>query len=74
MFENSEKIFLNSNVIDDEKKFTIIHFNDIYNIESRAVEPVGGASRFVTVIEQLIQQNPSLVLFSGDALSPSLSI
>ena len=37
-------------------------------------EPVGGASRFVTVIEQLIQQNPSLVIFCGDALSPSLSI
>jgi hypothetical protein len=24
---------------------TLLHYNDIYNIESRVVEPVGGAAR-----------------------------
>ena len=24
---------------------TLIHFNDVYNVESREVEPVGGAAR-----------------------------
>jgi hypothetical protein len=26
------------------KKFSFIHFNDVYNIESRVQAPVGGAS------------------------------
>ena len=74
MFKETETIFENSEYIDAEKKLSIIHFNDIYNIESRKIEPVGGATRFVTAVEYLIEQNPSsLVLFSGDALSPSTS-
>jgi 2',3'-cyclic-nucleotide 2'-phosphodiesterase (5'-nucleotidase family) len=57
------------------KRLNIIHFNDVYNIESRDVEPVGGSARFITAIEDLIEQNPNtLVLFSGDAISPSSSI
>jgi len=51
---------------------TIVHFNDVYNIESRSQEPVGGAARFVTAITQLAACNP-LVLFSGDAFNPSVS-
>lgn len=74
MFDNSEKIFVSPDDLETTIKFNIIHFNDIYNIESREIEPVGGASRFVSAIEYLIQNKPnSLVLFSGDALSPSLS-
>lgn len=59
------------------KRLNIVHFNDVYNIESRETEPVGGAARFVTVIEDLINKSsadestPTLVLFSGDAISPS---
>ena len=26
---------------------SILHFNDVYNVESREVEPVGGAARLV---------------------------
>ena len=52
---------------------TIIHFNDVYNIEPRDKEPVGGAARFKTKINELAWKNP-LVLFSGDALSPSQSM
>jgi 5'-nucleotidase len=54
-----------------EKKVRIIHFNDAYNIESRKVEPCGGASRFVTAIEELNRDEPAIVLFSGDVFSPS---
>jgi 5'-nucleotidase len=52
------------------KRLTIIHFNDVYNIEAREKEPVGGAARFKTAIDYHSDKNP-LVLFSGDALAPS---
>ena len=54
----------------DNRSLTIIHFNDVYNIEERDKEPVGGASRFKTACSSI--EDP-LVLFSGDALSPSNS-
>ncbi|XP_047120088.1 trifunctional nucleotide phosphoesterase protein YfkN isoform X1 [Schistocerca piceifrons] len=50
---------------------TILHYNDVYNIESRATEPVGGAARFCTAIKSFSHLNP-LVLFSGDIFSPSM--
>ena len=54
------------------KKLTIIHFNDVYNIEPRDKDPVGGAARFKTAIDDFLNDRP-LVLFSGDALAPSNS-
>lgn len=51
---------------------TILHFNDVYNIEEKEKEPVGGAARFKTKLSSLQHLNP-LVLFSGDALNPSNS-
>ena len=51
---------------------TILHFNDVYNIEEREVEPKGGAARFVTAIKNRSELNP-MVLFSGDAFAPSIS-
>ena len=58
----------------------MIHFNDVYNIESRAIKKsstgqndpvvVGGASRFVTAFKQRNMEQ-KLVLFSGDLFSPS---
>ncbi|KAK7114887.1 mannosylglucosyl-3-phosphoglycerate phosphatase-like [Littorina saxatilis] len=50
---------------------TIIHFNDVYNIEPQQDEPVGGAARLSAYVKSCGEQNP-LVLFSGDALNPSL--
>lgn len=51
---------------------TIIHFNDIYNVESNSSrEPIGGAARFLTAIKSFKHLNP-LILFSGDAFSPSM--
>lgn len=50
----------------------VLHFNDVYNVEARpAPEPVGGATRFSTAVKSFQQLNP-LILFSGDAFSPSM--
>ena len=51
---------------------TIIHFNDVYNIEPQKAEPAGGAARLAHYVKSIADLNP-LVLFSGDALNPSLS-
>ena len=61
------------------KQLTILHFNDVYNVDvSNKQEPVGGAARFVYAVQQqkqAIQQETGhepLVLFSGDCFNPSL--
>ncbi|BFZ13573.1 hypothetical protein BsWGS_16611 [Bradybaena similaris] len=50
---------------------TILHFNDVYNIEGQRDEPCGGAARMKSYIKSQQHLQP-LVLFSGDALNPSL--
>jgi hypothetical protein len=69
----NEGLVLNQNdiLVDNVKKLRILHFNDVYNIESRSVDPCGGASRFMSALEYLSKDEPTLVLFSGDAFSPS---
>jgi len=52
------------------KKFTILHFNDVYNIEEKKIEPVGGAARFKTALDSFSHLDP-LILFSGDVFQPS---
>ena len=51
---------------------TIIHYNDVYNIEPRPTEPVGGAARFATAVKAYSHLDP-LILFSGGVFSPSRS-
>lgn len=52
---------------------TILHFNDVYNVESNTqTEPIGGAARFLTAMRSLEEEWNPLVLFSGDAFSPSM--
>jgi 5'-nucleotidase len=53
-----------------EKTFHILHFNDVYNLTEKEKEPVGGASRFITAMQQFDNLEP-MVLFSGDIYSPS---
>ncbi|CAH1780293.1 unnamed protein product [Owenia fusiformis] len=53
------------------ESITILHFNDVYNIEPQEHEPKGGAARMASYIDSVRDLNP-LVLFSGDALNPSL--
>ncbi|KAG2448378.1 hypothetical protein HYH02_006960 [Chlamydomonas schloesseri] len=55
------------------RKLTIVHFNDVYNIEAGRQEPVGGAARFTWKVKELKAKGlDPLVLFSGDAYNPSL--
>ena len=54
------------------EKITLIHFNDVYNVESREQEPIGGAARFCTAVKSYAPQNP-MILFSGDIFAPSIS-
>ena len=57
---------------DNKNTLTILHYNDVYNIDQQVKsEPVGGASRFVTAINSFKDLDP-LVLFSGDAFNPSM--
>jgi len=58
-------------MMDARTTITIVHFNDVYNIESGSQEPVGGAARFTTAVRRLSDRDP-LILFSGDALNPAL--
>ena len=54
-------------------KITLAHFNDVYNIEPGAREPVGGASRLKGVINKLEAEGKKpVVTFGGDAYNPSL--
>ncbi|KAJ5483076.1 hypothetical protein N7539_006522 [Penicillium diatomitis] len=56
----------------------LIHFNDVYHIESGSAEPVGGAPRFQSLVNhyrddsQYVNQPGVLTFFSGDAFNPSL--
>ncbi|XP_055892779.1 mannosylglucosyl-3-phosphoglycerate phosphatase-like [Biomphalaria glabrata] len=52
-------------------ELTILHFNDVYNIEGQRDEPKGGAARMQTYIKSQKHLDP-ILLFSGDALNPSL--
>ena len=55
-----------------DKKLRIIHFNDVYNIEGTQEEPLGGAARFYTIVKELQKNHNHLLVFSGDAFSPSI--
>ncbi|GJQ79237.1 hypothetical protein Trydic_g5481 [Trypoxylus dichotomus] len=54
------------------QNLVILHFNDVYNVDvTTTTEPIGGAARFCTAIKSFQHLHP-LVLFSGDAFSPSM--
>ncbi|KAJ9634815.1 hypothetical protein H2204_006048 [Knufia peltigerae] len=56
----------------------IIHYNDVYHLDSSSAEPVGGVARFQTLCNyyrndgRFIGQPKLITLFSGDAFNPSL--
>ena len=53
-----------------EDSVTLLHFTDVYHLAARKRrEPVGGAARLHTLLKSFPD---ALILFSGDALSPSL--
>ena len=56
----------------------ILHYNDVYHVDSASAEPVGGLARFMTLCrehqeDEAFRNGPNvLTLFSGDAFNPSL--
>ncbi|KAF2674392.1 5'-nucleotidase [Microthyrium microscopicum] len=56
----------------------LLHYNDVYHVDSSSSEPVGGISRFQTLINyyrhdpKFKGQPDLLTFFSGDAFNPSL--
>jgi len=62
----------NGDASSNRKTLTILHYNDVYNIDTQVKnEPIGGAPRFCTAVNSFKDLNP-LVLFSGDAFNPSM--
>eukprot|EP00658_Telonema_sp_P-2_P010954 TRINITY_DN14168_c0_g1_i1.p1 TRINITY_DN14168_c0_g1~~TRINITY_DN14168_c0_g1_i1.p1 ORF type:complete len:454 (-),score=122.09 TRINITY_DN14168_c0_g1_i1:176-1537(-) len=55
----------------EDRKLTIMHFNDVYHIAPRETEPCGGAARVAALIREMRREHP-LVICSGDMLGPSL--
>jgi 2',3'-cyclic-nucleotide 2'-phosphodiesterase (5'-nucleotidase family) len=65
-----------------ETVLRIVHFNDIYHLDEQAKEPVGGAARFYTALQQsraFISESQgntpldnALLFFSGDCFNPSI--
>ncbi|KAH8671626.1 5'-nucleotidase [Xylariales sp. PMI_506] len=56
----------------------LVHYNDVYHVDSSSAEPVGGVARFMTLMQSYREdekwqgQPDLLTLFSGDAFNPSL--
>lgn len=50
---------------------SIIHFNDVYDIQPGNSEPKAGAAYFKTLLDRYRMES-TLTLFSGDVFAPSL--
>ncbi|KAJ5758340.1 uncharacterized protein N7511_007034 [Penicillium nucicola] len=56
----------------------LIHYNDVYHVEAGSAEPIGGISRFQSLVNyyrshpQFAGQPDILTFFSGDAFNPSI--
>jgi 5'-nucleotidase len=56
----------------------ILHYNDVYHVDPSSAEPVGGISRFMTVVREYREDDryagqPDLIpVFSGDSFNPSV--
>ncbi|RYP52013.1 hypothetical protein DL769_010731 [Monosporascus sp. CRB-8-3] len=74
----NESVTYSSGAHDGPPDLRILHYNDVYHVDSSSAEPVGGVARFVTLVkhyreDEKFQGQPGLVtLFSGDAFNPSL--
>lgn len=74
----NESVTYNSGAHDGPPDLRLVHYNDVYHVDQSSSEPVGGVSRFMTLIkhyeeDEKFKGQPNLVtLFSGDAFNPSL--
>lgn len=54
-------------------EFTILHFNDVYEIAPLEGGKAGGLARVATVKKELMKENPNTIaVLAGDFLSPSV--
>ncbi|KAK7753904.1 hypothetical protein SLS62_004001 [Diatrype stigma] len=73
-----ESVTYSSGPHDSPPDLRILHYNDVYHVDSSSAEPVGGVARFMTLIkhyredEKFQGQPDPITLFSGDAFNPSL--
>ncbi|CAJ2502173.1 Uu.00g095670.m01.CDS01 [Anthostomella pinea] len=73
-----ESITFSSGPHEGPPDLRILHYNDVYHVDSSSSEPVGGAARFMSLVNDYregdtYKEQPGLVtLFSGDAFNPSL--
>lgn len=73
-----ESVTYSSGTHDGPPDLRLLHYNDVYHVDSSSAEPVGGAARFMTLVQHYRddakwKDQPNLVtLFSGDAYNPSL--
>lgn len=73
-----ESVTYSSGPHDTPPDLRILHYNDVYHVDSSSAEPVGGVARFMSLIKHYQQdekfegQPYPITLFSGDAFNPSL--
>jgi 5'-nucleotidase len=73
-----ESVVYSSGPCDGPPDLRIVHYNDVYHVDPSSAEPVGGAARFMTLMnhyrdhEKFKGQPDLITLFSGDAFNPSL--
>jgi hypothetical protein len=74
----NESVTYNSGPHEESPDLRLLHYNDVYHVDPSSAEPVGGVSRFMTLIKHYrdgdeYQDQPKLITaFSGDAFNPSL--
>ncbi len=74
----SETVTYSSGTHDGPPDLRLLHYNDVYHVDSSSAEPVGGVARFMTLVkhyreDEKFQGQPDLLtMFSGDAFNPSL--
>lgn len=74
----AEEVLVNDEDGQGPPTLRILHYNDVYHVDSSSAEPVGGISRFMTVCKQYRDapkykdQSCLVTVFSGDAFNPSL--
>ncbi|CAI8034918.1 Probable 5'-nucleotidase, partial [Geodia barretti] len=69
--QEAERVSSSTPKGDVADSLTIVHFNDVYEVQEREKEPVGGAARFKTAVDNVARKQNPLVVFSGDCLNPS---
>ncbi|KAK6070522.1 5'-nucleotidase [Seiridium cupressi] len=73
-----ESVTYSSGPHDGPPDLRLLHYNDVYHVDASSAEPVGGAARFMTLVNYYREdpkwkgQSGLVTLFSGDAYNPSL--